>query len=87
MPSLEEHARQLLQLADDAPADKVTDLVIALEAWAAQANEILGNTASRDIIMGEVQAAVTVCDQLTQAIEILRAAAKSYGEQYLGGGS
>jgi hypothetical protein len=87
MASVQDHARQLLALADDAPAAEVEALILRLESWGAQASDILGDTSARQIMMGEVEQALRVCGELKEAIEILRAAAKEHGERYLGGGS
>jgi hypothetical protein len=87
MASVQEHARQLLELADDAPAAEVEALVQTLQAWGQRASVILGDTTAKMIIMSEVQSAITVCDQLSGAIEILRQAAKEHAERYLSGGN
>jgi hypothetical protein len=87
MASVEEHARQLLALADDVPHAQLDAVIEALESWRLKASVILGPTQANDLITAEVASAITACAQVHQALSIVQQAAREHAQRYLGGGN
>lgn len=82
--SIEEKARQLLDLANSAPEEQVLELAAALQRWGMAVDELIGNTQSGVAIQQSVREAIAACTTVTQMIEIMKQAAEQAGGQYLG---
>lgn len=84
--SIADRARQLMVLADQAPAAQTEQLQQAVTEWNASAQALLGEGGSGAMLLNQVCQQVTqTCGELLQAIEVMKQTARDTGQGHLGG--